>query len=33
MCTKVSSNRKLRGVATELIEQLSGDTVQTHFDG
>jgi ANTAR domain/GAF domain len=33
--TKVSSNRnrKLRDVATELIEQLSGGTVQTHFDG
>ncbi|WP_461186566.1 ANTAR domain-containing protein [Arthrobacter sp. Z4-13] len=32
--TKVSSNRnrKLRDVATELIEQLSGGTVQTHFD-
>ncbi|MDQ0767899.1 hypothetical protein QF031_000648 [Pseudarthrobacter defluvii] len=32
--TKVSSNRnrKLRDVATELIEQLSGSTVQTHFD-
>lgn len=33
--TKVSSNRnrKLRDVATELIEQLSGDRIQTHFDG
>jgi hypothetical protein len=32
--TKVSSNRnrKLRDVATELIEQLSGTSVQTHFD-
>ncbi|WP_461187854.1 GAF and ANTAR domain-containing protein [Arthrobacter sp. Z4-13] len=32
--TKVSSNRnrKLRDVATELIEQLSGASVQTHFD-
>ena len=32
--TKVSSNRnrKLRDVATELIEQLSGGTIQTHFD-
>ena len=32
--TKVSSNRnrKLRDVATELIEQLSGKSVQTHFD-
>jgi GAF domain-containing protein len=32
--TKVSSNRnrKLRDVATELIEQLSGAGVQTHFD-
>jgi transcriptional regulator with GAF, ATPase, and Fis domain len=32
--TKVSSNRnrKLRDVATELIEQLQGATVQTHFD-
>jgi GAF domain-containing protein len=32
--TKVSSNRnrKLRDVATELIGQLSGDGVQTHFD-
>ncbi|MDQ0767635.1 hypothetical protein QF031_000384 [Pseudarthrobacter defluvii] len=32
--TKVSSNRnrKLRDVAKELIEQLSGSTVQTHFD-
>lgn len=31
---KVSSNRnrKLRDVATELIEQLSGTGVQTHFD-
>jgi hypothetical protein len=31
---KVSSNRnrKLRDVATELIEQLSGKSVQTHFD-
>lgn len=33
--TKVSSNRnrKLRDVASELIEQLSGDRIQTHFDG
>ncbi|GGH99827.1 GAF and ANTAR domain-containing protein [Arthrobacter liuii] len=32
--TKVSSNRnrKLRDVAKELIEQLSGSSVQTHFD-
>jgi hypothetical protein len=32
--TKVSSNRnrKLREVATELIEQLSGNKVETHFD-
>ena len=32
--TKVSSNRnrKLRDVATELIEQLSGTRIQTHFD-
>lgn len=32
--TKVSSNRnrKLRDVATELIEQLSGGSIQTHFD-
>jgi len=32
--TKVSSNRnrKLRDVATELIEQLSGTSIQTHFD-
>jgi hypothetical protein len=32
--TKVSSNRnrKLRDVATDLIEQLSGDRIQTHFD-
>lgn len=32
--TKVSSNRnrKLRDVAQELIEQLSGSSVQTHFD-
>ena len=32
--TRVSSNRnrKLRDVASELIEQLSGDRVQTHFD-
>jgi hypothetical protein len=32
--TKVSSNRnrKLRDVATELIEQLQGASVQTHFD-
>lgn len=32
--TRVSSNRnrKLRDVATELIEQLSGGRVQTHFD-
>lgn len=31
---KVSShrNRKLRDVATELIEQLSGGSIQTHFD-
>jgi hypothetical protein len=25
-------NRKLRDVATDLIEQLSGDRIQTHFD-
>lgn len=33
--TKVSSNRnrKLRDVASELIEQLNGDRIQTHFDG
>lgn len=33
--TKVSSNRnrKLRDVASELIEQLSGSSVRTHFDG
>jgi ANTAR domain/GAF domain len=33
--TKVSSNRnrKLRDVAAELVEQLSGDGVRTHFDG
>jgi len=33
--TKVSSNRnrKLRDVASELIEQLSGSTARTHFDG
>lgn len=33
--TKVSSNRnrKLRDVASELIEQLSGSTAKTHFDG
>lgn len=33
--TRVSSNRnrKLRDVAAELIEQLSGGSVQTHFDG
>jgi GAF domain-containing protein len=32
--TKVSSNRnrKLRDVATELIEQLSGNSIETHFD-
>jgi len=32
--TKVSSNRnrKLRDVAKELIEQLSGSNIQTHFD-
>ncbi|TNB69983.1 GAF and ANTAR domain-containing protein [Arthrobacter sp. BB-1] len=32
--TKVSSNRnrKLRDVAAELIEQLSGDSIRTHFD-
>ena len=32
--TRVSSNRnrKLRDVATELIEQLSGGSIQTHFD-
>jgi ANTAR domain/GAF domain len=32
--TKVSSNRnrKLRDVATELIEQLSGTSIQTHFE-
>jgi hypothetical protein len=32
--TKVSSNRnrKLRDVAKELIEQLSGTSVRTHFD-
>ena len=32
--TKVSGNRnrKLRDVAKELIEQLSGNPVQTHFD-
>jgi AmiR/NasT family two-component response regulator len=32
--TKVSSNRnrKLRDVATELIEQISGKSIQTHFD-
>ncbi|MFB9653683.1 GAF and ANTAR domain-containing protein [Pseudarthrobacter oxydans] len=32
--TKVSSNRnqKLRDVAAELIEQLTGDRVKTHFD-
>ncbi|MBT2567832.1 GAF and ANTAR domain-containing protein [Arthrobacter sp. ISL-85] len=32
--TKVSSNRnrKLRDVAKELIEQLSGSSIQTHFD-
>jgi hypothetical protein len=32
--TKVSSNRnrKLRDVATELIEQLQGTSIQTHFD-
>lgn len=32
--TKVSSNRnrKLRDIATELIEQLSGGSIQTHFD-
>ncbi|WP_442543325.1 GAF and ANTAR domain-containing protein [Arthrobacter sp. KN11-1C] len=33
--TKVSSNRnrKLRDIATELIEQLSGNSIETHFDG
>ncbi|MGN6440373.1 MAG: ANTAR domain-containing protein [Arthrobacter sp.] len=33
--TKVSSNRnrKLRDVAGELIEQLSGSSARTHFDG
>lgn len=33
--TRVSSNRnrKLRDVAGELIEQLSGATARTHFDG
>jgi hypothetical protein len=33
--TKVSSNRnrKLRDVAAELVQQLSGDSVRTHFDG
>ncbi len=33
--TKVSSNRnrKLRDVASELIEQLSGSSAKTHFDG
>ncbi|MDQ0029692.1 hypothetical protein J2S89_001513 [Arthrobacter bambusae] len=33
--TRVSSNRnrKLRDVATELIEGLSGNSIQTHFDG
>jgi hypothetical protein len=33
--TKVSSNRnrKLRDVAAELIAQLSGTSVHTHFDG
>ncbi|VXC10099.1 ANTAR domain protein [Arthrobacter sp. 9AX] len=32
--TKVSSNRnrKLRDVATELIEQLQGGSIKTHFD-
>jgi len=32
--TNVASNRnrKLRDIATELIEQLSGTSVQTHFD-
>jgi len=32
--TRVSSNRnrKLRDVATELIQQLSGDRIQTHFE-
>lgn len=32
--TKVSSNRnrKLRDVATELVEQISGTSIQTHFD-
>jgi hypothetical protein len=32
--TRVSSNRnrKLRDVATELIEQLSGSSIQTRFD-
>jgi transcriptional regulator with GAF, ATPase, and Fis domain len=33
--TRVSSNRnrKLRDVATELIEQLSGGSIRTYFDG
>jgi len=33
--TKVSSNRnrKLRDVASELIEQLSGNSAKTHFEG
>jgi hypothetical protein len=32
--TKVSShrNRNLRDIATELIEQISGERIQTHFD-
>ena len=32
--TKVSSNRsrKLRDIATELVQQLSGDSIKTHFD-
>ena len=34
--TKVSSNhnrnRKLRDVASELIEQFSGASIETHFD-
>lgn len=32
--TKVSNNRnrKLRDVATELVEQLSGNSIQTHFE-
>jgi hypothetical protein len=32
--TKVSSNRnrKLRDIATELIEQVSGSGIETHFE-